>query len=296
MTRRCSPIWSIVSLALILLAPVARGAVLRATAVSNAAAYRVGDADEGILTPLAGSIGIIVASTASDGLVNASPPPASWEMQGLADGAGAARYGSLTGRAHAEAKSVPANFFALAAGFASLNLGYTDGGVVSSPTLSPGTPVTLHLFMYLNATALHFIDANIVVPSGTGAAARHEFRIRDLDAIQQPDGVGALVINSLGDVETFRTIDFPTAIGHHIELTGDLFVAARVLVDYTNYGFTQGRADVSAEHTAVSGYVPTGDVTIVSDSGHDYAVPEPECALPIAWVGLVALARRRRAR
>ena len=40
-------------------------------------------------------------------------------------------------------------------------------------------------------------------------------------------------------------------------------------------GFSEGSADVIADQTAELFYQPSGDVTLVSDSGHDYVAPEP---------------------
>jgi hypothetical protein len=243
-------------------------------------------------TPGPGSLTVTAGAVASDAV---DAPPDRWEMDALMDAIGTARYGSLTGRAHAEARSVPANSSFLAGGQVSLILGYTDEAEVVSNTLAPGTPVTLTFAMSLEASALHVIDGPSLDPEGTGASARHEVTIRDLDVIVQPAAEGALVINSRGVTETSRTLELDTAVGHRIELVADLFVSAGVDIDFGTLGFTQGSADVLAEDTAELLYQPSGDVQLASDSGHDYAVPEPSRRiLLLGALHALLWARRRR--
>jgi hypothetical protein len=209
-------------------------------------------------------------------------------------GIGVARYGSLAGRAHAEASSTPANPL-LAGGQLVLDVGYADGVQVLSDTLDPGTPVTLAFLMTLEATAFHFIDGSHPNPPGTGAAARHELEIRDLDDISVPFGEGALTINSRGMNETLRTVEFDTAVGHRLEIVVDLFVSAGANIDYPQYDFTQATAEVLAEQTAELFYQPSGDVRLVSESGHDY-VPEPGWGALLSVSAMVLLLRRRQRR
>jgi len=262
-------------------------ASLKATAGASAGAHRDSDPGTQSLTPGPGSLQITAGAAASDGVINDSPPPATWEIEALFTGAGTARYGSLAGVAHAEASSVPANSVFLAGGSVSLNLGFSDEAEVVSDTLDPGTPVTLTFVMTLDASAVHFADGLAPNPAGTGASARHEVEVRDLDNVVQPSGEGALVVNSAGVSESSALFEFDTAVGHHLEIIADLFVSAGVDVDYATYQMTQGTSDVVADQTAELFHQPSGDVRLVSESGHDYAVPEPSQALLLLFAALV---------
>ena len=232
--------------------PSAVAAELRAIGASAAVAYRVSDQGSVLQTPGPDSLQVTVAAAAGDGLINDSPPPNSWEISCIVGGIGIARYGSLAGRAHAEASSRPANTFALAGGQATVSPGFTDGVQVLSDSLDTGAPVTLTFAMTLEAAATHFTDVFNANPDGTGAAARHEVEVRDLDDIVHLPGQGSLVVNSRGAQEGFTTFDLDTAIGHRLEIVADLFVSAGVDIDYASQGFSQGSADVIADNTAAA--------------------------------------------
>ena len=181
----------------------------------------------------------------------------------------------------------------LAVGTGSVNVGFTDGAEVLSDTLDPGTPVTLTFLMTLEGTAFHFVDGPLPNPNGTGAGARHDVEIRDLDDVATPFGEGSLVLNSHGVQETDRTVEFDTVIGHKIEIAAHLLLNSAVSVNYPLLGFTDGSADVLAEQTAGFFYQPSGDVRLVSDSGHDYAVPEPSQAALLVCAATLLLLRHR---
>jgi hypothetical protein len=276
-----------------LLPSVAQGASLKA--IGGAAASAHSDLGQEVLqqTPGPGSLTVTAGAAASDAVEDG---PDRWEMDAIMDAIGTARYGSLAGRAHAEARSAPANSFFLAGGQVSLILGYTDEAEVVSASLAPGTPVTLTFAMSLEASALHVVDGPSPNPDGTGAAARHEIALRDVDVIVQPAAEGALVVNSRGVSEASRTVELDTAVGHRIEIVAQLFVSAGVDIDHAVLGFTQGTADVLAEDTAELFYQPSGDVQLVSDSGHEYAVPEPSRRLLLLASLPVLLWARRRVR
>lgn len=290
-------VWAAATAALLCWAPPAVAAAsLRAVGTAAAGAYRDSDQDQGTLTPTPDSLTITLGASASDAVTNDNPPPDRWEMGALFDGIGVARYGSLAGRAHAEASSTPANTFFLAGGEVSMILGFTDGAEVLSDTLDPGTPVRLTFRMTLDATAVHSVDGPGPNPDGTGAAARLEVEVRDPDNVAQPPGEGALLINSRGTDQRVGTLEFDTAIGRRVELVAELFVAAGVDVDFATYAFSGGSADVVADQTAELFYEPSGDVQLASDSGHDYAVPEPGRGALLVWSATLVLLRHRRNR
>jgi hypothetical protein len=268
---------------------------LLAVGTASAGAHSDSEQAVGMQTPGPGSLTVTAAATASHVVVNDNPPPDDYQMEALCDAIGTARYGSLAGRAHAEASSLPANAL-LAGAQVSLELRFTDSAQVLSDTLDPGTPVTLTFLMTLDATAVHLTDQPVANPGGTGAAARHEVEVRDLDNIAQPSGVGVLVLNSRGVQQGSTMVEFNTVIGHRLELIAGLFVSAGVNVDYAMQGFSQGSADVAAEQTAELFFQPSGDVRLVSDSGHDYAVPEPGRGTLLAVAAALLLLRSRKPR
>jgi hypothetical protein len=247
------------------------------SAIGSAAASAHTDIGQEVkqLTPEPGSLTITVGAAASDAVENDMPPPDRWEMDTIVDGIGTARYGSLAGRAHAEGSSLPASSFFLAGGEVNMILGFSDEAEVQSDTLADGTPVTLTFLLTLEASAIHVTDVAIADPNGTGASARLEVAVRDTESIQNLPVLGALVINSRGTVEPSKTIQLSTAIGHRVELDAELFVSAGVDLDFAANGFSQATADVIADQTGELVFQPSGDVRLVADSGHDYAVPEP---------------------
>lgn len=281
------------AVALVCLAPAAAAAGgLRATAVHNSLVYNTADAGSSLLTPGPGSLEITAGTAASEAVVT---PPDVWEGEALGSASGTARYGSLAGRAHAEASFLPTchclNLFARV--LVSVRPGYTDGAQVLSDTLAPGTPVTLRFRMALDATAIHFVDPpNGVGPTGAGAG--YEVVLRDVDDLTAPLAQRTLAVDSSGLQLTSATLELGTAIGHRIELVADLRVGAQVDVDYYINGVSQGSADVLAEQTAGLFYEPSGDVRLETDSGHDYAVPEPGRATLLGLAAAALLLRRGR--
>jgi len=267
---------------------------LKATGSAAAGAHLDYEQGQQSLIPGPGSLQVVTGAAASDLVTNPSPPPDDWEMQCAVDGIGIARYGALGGSAHAQASSAPTNDFFLAGGQVSLIVGFTDGVEVVSATLAPATPVTLTFQMTLGATAVHTTDVPTIDPAGTGASARHELKVRDVDDVTKPWGQAALVINSRGVNESFGTFEFDTAVGRRLEIVAELFVSAGVDIDFDTQ-FAQGAADVLTG-TAQVFYEPSGDVGLVSESGHDYAVPEPGSEAWLAALATLILLRRRNGR
>jgi hypothetical protein len=228
-----------------------------------------------LITPVDGSVSVIFGATAS-------ASPAGVGLSASLLGSGEARFGALAGRARAEASSSPPGPHGVG-GEVIVSLGFLDTAEVLSSALAPGTPVTLTFLMTLDATASHFANGPFT-PTRFGAAARADARISDIEAGTStpsfPNSPHTLV-NSIGERITLTTFDFDTAIGHHLQIDVDLMAAARAVVDPAVFlgQASSGSAEVIADNTAHFFYQPSGDVRLVSESGHDYAasgpVPEP---------------------
>jgi hypothetical protein len=282
-----------VASALALWGPAAVAASLKAVGIGYAQTHAIHQEAQPVVTPGPGSLTVSLGATADEYIAHTTPPPDGYQMLAGAEGVGTARYGTLGGRAHAEASLVPATELLRGGARARLDLGFDDGVEVVSGSLAPGTPVTLTFQMTLEATALYEFEISDPTPDGIGSSARFEVEVRDLDDVLAPFGEGALLVNSLGDHETFGTFELDTAVGHRLAVVADLFVVASVDIDFLEYGFSQGLADVVADQTARLSYQPAGDVTLVSDSGHDYAVPEPGRAAWLVASATLCLLRRR---
>jgi hypothetical protein len=277
-----------------LLAPsIVLAASLRATGTSQVYANSVEATPAEALVPEPDSLTFTVAAAASDEVVNNQQPPdpERWAIVAIAGASGVARYGLLTGRAHAEASSLPGNPVYPARASVQVRPGYTDGGQVLSDTLAPGTPVTLTFHMTLVGSRAYFVDGpELYPPSGGGAA--HRVEVRDLDDFLTEPVRGELI---LGEGPTGPlTLEFSTAVGHRVEIAADLTVGARI--DIFNAGvfyYSQGTYDAVAE-TAEVFFEPSGDVRLETASGHDYTVPEPIGQVWSALCALVLLSRRGR--
>jgi hypothetical protein len=130
--------------------------------------------------------------------------------------------------------------------------------------------------MLLEATAFHAANGDLL-PFRIGAAARSEATVRDIEAGTSTPGPGAgpfTLVQSIGDSVTLTTFEFDTAVGHHLELDVTLLLAAGVAIpcDAGPSCASTGIAEVIADNTARFFYEPSGDVRLVSESGHDYAL------------------------
>jgi hypothetical protein len=278
--------------------PASAVSALTADAVGAVGAGRDSGSPAKLITPGDGSLRVTYGAAASDDLSGVG-------LSASVLGSGQARYGALAGRASAEASSLPAGPHGVG-GIVILTLGFFDTVEVVSSTLAPETPVTLTFVMTLEATAFHAANG-LFTPSRFGASARNEARISDIEAGTFPPTFPPhTLVNSIGNNLTFTTFEFDTAIGHHLELDIDLFVAAGANVDPFIFEgqATSGRAEVIADNTAHFFYDPSGDVRLVSESGHDYAVqgPDPDpvpepASLTVLGVGaaIILLASRRHA-
>jgi len=257
--------------ALITPSPALAASILTADAVGEVSAGTTIGTPTKVITPGAGSVAVTFGAAATGNVPGIA-------LSGNLLGSGVARYGALAGRARAEASSSPPSPHGVG-GTLVLSLGFLDTAEIVSSTLDPGTPVTLTFLMTLEAAALHVANG-LFIPTRIGAGTRSDARILDIEAGTGTPGFPAgphTLVNSVGDSITLTTFEFDTAIGHHLEIGVDMLVSARAIIDPFEFAgqASTGTAEVIADNTAHFFYQPSGDVRLVSESGHDYAVSGP---------------------
>jgi hypothetical protein len=270
--------------------PVFATFILTAEANANVSAGRDSEQGNKLVTPGDGSLAVTIGAVASDSIPRA-PNPGDHMYFGSLLGSGVARFGTLAGHARAEASSLPAGDqdpFG-AGGQVALRLGFVDTVEVVSGTLTIDTPVRLSFVMVLDATAIHFADGTFSA-GRIGASAVNEARIRDIEAnTSTPPFSPRTFVNSAGGSQTLTTFEFDTAIGHHLELDVVLTLFAGTILDPNPRAGTaaQATAEVISDNTAHFFHMPSGDVCLISESGHSYAIPEPSSGIAIVFLAVV---------
>jgi hypothetical protein len=278
--------------------PALAVSVLTATATGSAAALcNTGEPTQSII-PGDGSVTVLFGAAASG---NCGGNQASASALGAAE----ARFGALAGHARADASM--AFLTPTFVGAAALLLPrFVDTVEVVSNTLAADTPVTLTFIMTLDAIAFHGFDAPALdPPSRVGASASSFALISDIEALTRTTFFGPIV-DSSGTNVTQETFEVDTAVGHHLELDVSLSIAAQIGLQcfgFPDHCATTATAEVIADQTAHFFYQSSGDVRLVSESGHDYAVPgsvprpvaEPTSLmlLGVGGAGIVAATFRR---
>lgn len=275
--------------------PAFAESILKATAGGSAIAHRDEDLGSSALTPNPGSLGITHGTAASDSFTPAFPPPDQVDVKALSSAAGTARFGALSGASRAEISVTPSFPDTTARANSVIRPGFLDTLVVESDSLAAGDPVTLLFVMTLEASAIHSTNGAAPESRFVNAAATLEAKVRDLDNLVAPVAMQFLTIDSHDLALTFRAFEFDTLIGHRIEIDVNLNIGARAeyVSGFSIPPYTQATAHVVADQTGRFFYEPSGDVTLASESGHNYAIPEPSVFAFLLAGAAVLVARRR---
>jgi hypothetical protein len=215
-------------------------------------------------------------------------------------GVGSLEYGSASGALVVQASSTPdflegiganaGNIFTnsgRAQGQALFELQFDDAGTVESAVLPAGTPVQLEFTYFLESVA--------VVVGAHGApfvSASATYSARAVDTAAPGAPAEALLV---GNQTLTRTLD--TQVGRTIELQGRLSLSAAALAGRMSGGIfydPQAQASIDASNSSHFTVELPPDVQLVTESGHDYTVPEPGHALLLASGALVLAATRPR--
>jgi MYXO-CTERM domain-containing protein len=246
-----------------------------------------------------------VLATSANGSASASGVDRDGQQFGTASASARAhaQIGQLGGGA---SLSVSSTNTSPAAGFSFTNraevnfdLWSKDDLLLTSATLANGTAVDVQFILTLDSQVTEVgnsdlgvggVGAELFFDSETGPALNL--------GIADTDGLGAPALRSVTQTMSLR-------VGSTYRLAQSLHVFGR-----GNAGFAGGSLvptpaswslDVVADHTSHAFADVLGDATLVSASGHDYAlsspVPTPPSALlALAGLGWLGLARRRSAR
>jgi hypothetical protein len=183
-------------------------------------------------------------------------------------GDGSATFGRLSGEFQAQAENGGPFSTSLARAVGIVRLSFSDTAVVGSPTLAVGTPVTVTFRVDMSGSV--FLTPGARSFPDNGASIGFEGRVTDPTSgltTARFSGVDPVFVGP-----AMQTMTIATQIGRSLELTGKLDVAASVRINdnFTNMPIIRTGA---ANGSGRLYFVPTGDLTLVSESGHNYSVP-----------------------
>lgn len=264
--------------------------------VTSSHGFAIGQRFGGVSTPIGdGILGVTIEGSAGGAAgLNQSLYSGDFEFEASFSGNGEVRFGSASGLVSAAASSLPDQILPrtgpptpvyngyTAEGDGILILRFRDRLTVTSPTLDPGTPVTL------DATLL--IDSSGFISDDDPAC--HRRVASALQLLLNGNFSGPMVEGS-----QLGVFPVPTSVGSSIDIEG--YASAAV---YTRAGPASGcdyRGDVmgtmALNEARVWLHAPEG-VEIVSESGHDYTrAPESAGSGLAATLAIACRACVRRA-
>jgi hypothetical protein len=260
------------------------------------------DAAVTVMTPSADHRDVLVGAMVTHSSPSIPLYVGNFHYSCLLTGNGTLEYGSASGTLNLETSSTP-DFLPPAPGNmndpfyndgrsegeALLELQFDDTGIVVSDVLPDGTPVQLEFTFVLESTAVA-TGAPLGAPL-LAAEATYFPHAQDTTS-----GATAEWILS-GSGQVTRTLD--TQVGRTIALRGRLALDVQAIAGREVSALSPYYADVQASVDAANSSHFTlqlpPDVGFVTESGHDYTVPEPGHALLLVSGALMLAGSRRRA-
>ncbi len=235
-------------------------------------------------------------------LVPGDPSSPTIHLEASVLGSGSADFGTLSGSMQTQARNQAGfaeTYTPYGEGF--MQLSFADSAVVTSSTLALGTPVSLNFY---DSLASSYFTSGDLTDGNNFAIAEFDGEVQDQTSLA--DAKSVIVNGSSGSTLAAYTFTLQTAVGRVVSLNGFMDVRAEAYVNGLSLpGDVLATSAVDAAHTAHFYYEPTGDLSLVSASGHDYTAPEaapvPEASslvsLGLLLLGLasgIAAGRRRR--
>ncbi len=236
-------------------------------------------------------IGMISIQNGDIPLNPANPAGPATHLEATLIASGFARFGSLGGKIETQARNqapFPNLYEPRVEAF--MDLGFTDGAVVTSPTLAVGTPVTINFTVSLAAS--FFVTTPKPASYYTnGAISSYDVTIKD--TFSNASTGAFLAYGSSGITVGTQQLTLETAIGRYLGFSGHMEIrafASTALLTNPSGGDLIATSAILADHTAKLTYQQTPEVFLISDSGHNYSISGSAAAAPepaaLALVGM----------
>lgn len=217
-------------------------------------------------------------------------------------GGGSADYGTLGGTVTSQVRNQSKfnnSYTPRAEGI--LTMSFLDSGIVTSKTQAAGAPVTLS---FVASLASDYFTSGVRGNGKNGANNSFDGFVQDQTTLVKN---GMFIGNGIaGTTPSTVLFTLNTTVGHTVTLSGLLEISASSYIDGLPDalgGDVSATSSALAAHTAHFYLQPTDDLSLVTASGHDYAIPTvPETATTVSFGlllllgggGMVVSGRRRR--
>ena len=218
-------------------------------------------------------------------------------------GSGSADYGTLGGTVTSQVRNQSKfNNFYTPEAEGILTMSFLDSGIVTSKTQAAGAPVTVS---FVASLASDYFTSGVRGNGKNGANNSFEGFVQDQTTLVKSNvSIGNGVAGTTPSTVLFT---LNTIVGRTVTLSGLLTVSANSYIDGLPEalgGDVLVTSSALAAHTAHFYFQPTDDLSLVTASGHDYAIPTvPETATTVSFglllllgVGGVLISGRRRIR